>query len=86
MFDVIPGLLPEVCDHRGMPSGDLVSAVRALKRAEDRAKKAREALHAAIVVAIRDDGWKQQDVAEVTGYSREHIRRICDAAGVGPLR
>ena len=69
-----------------MPSGDLISAVRGVKRAQERLDKARETLHAAIVVAIRDEGWKQRDVAEVTGYSREHIRRICDAAGVGPLR
>lgn len=74
------------CDDRGMASGDLISAVRGVKRAQERLEKAREDLHEAIVVAIRDDGWKQRDVVEVTGYSREHIRRICKDAGVEPLR
>lgn len=76
----------EACDDRGMPSGDLISAVRGVKRAQARLEKAREELHEAIVKAIRDEGWKQRDVVEVTGYSREHVRRICEAAGVGPLR
>lgn len=69
-----------------MPPGDLVSAVRGVKRAQEKLDAAREELHAAIVVAIRDEGWMQRDVAEVTGYSREHIRRICKEAGVEPLR
>ncbi len=74
------------CEDIGMPSGNLISAVRGVKRAQDRLDRAREGLHAAIVVALRDEGWLQRDVAEVTGYSREHIRRICKDAGVEPLR
>ena len=84
--DVMPGLPIGSCDDRGMPPGDLVSAVRAVKRAQEKLDQARDDLHEAIVVAIRDEGWKQRDVVEVTGYSREHIRRICKDAGVEPLR
>lgn len=86
LFDVISELHSQPCDDIGMPSGNLISAVRGVKRAQERLDRAREDLHAAIVVAIRDEGWKQRDVAEVTGYSREHIRRICKEAGVEPLR
>lgn len=86
VFDEILSLPIGSCDDRDMPPGDLVSAVRGVKRAQEKLDQAREVLHKAIVVAIRDDGWKQRDVAEVTGYSREHIRRICKEAGVEPLR
>lgn len=86
LLDEMSTLLTAACDDIGMPPGDLISAVRGVSRAKERLEQAREELHEAIVIAIRDDGWKQRDVAQVTGYSREHVRRICDAAGVGPLR
>jgi hypothetical protein len=86
LIDVMSDLPIGLCDDSGMPPGDLVSAVRAVKRAQEKLDQARDDLHGAIVIAIRDDGWKQRDVAEVTGYSREHIRRICKDAGVEPLR
>lgn len=59
-----------------MAQADLVAALRAHRRAEERVKKAREELDAAIRQAVLEDGWQIVDVAEVTGWSRETVRKI----------
>ncbi|WP_159056573.1 hypothetical protein [Streptomyces yokosukanensis] len=53
----------------------LRKAVRAKKTAEDRADAARAALSVVMADAIRE-GMKQGEVVELTGYTREHVRRL----------
>lgn len=69
-----------MCEHVDMPATEetvaaLRKAVRAKKTAEDRAEAARAALAVAMADAIRD-GMKQSEVVKVTGYTREHVRRL----------
>lgn len=69
-----------MCEHVDMPATEetvaaLRKALRAKKTAEDRADAARKALAIAMADAIRD-GMKQTDVVEMTGYKREHVRRL----------
>jgi hypothetical protein len=53
----------------------LRKAAAARKRAEVALEHARRELQAAIISAD-DAGMKQASIVEVTGYNREHIRRI----------
>lgn len=53
----------------------LRKAVRAKKAAEDRADAARTALALAMTEAMRQ-GMKQSEVVAMTGYTREHVRRL----------
>lgn len=53
----------------------LKKAVRAKTAADKRADDARAALAVAMADAIRD-GMRQGEVVEVTGYTREHVRRL----------
>lgn len=55
---------------------DLVAALRAYRRAEDRAKATREQLDEAIRDAVLSGDWQIVDVADLTGWSRETIRKI----------
>lgn len=69
-----------MCEHAGMPATEetvaaLRKAVRAKKTAEDRAEAARAALANVMADAIRE-GMKQSEVVAVTGYTREHVRRL----------
>nr|MDT0660167.1 helix-turn-helix domain-containing protein [Micromonospora sp. DSM 115978] len=45
--------------------------------------KVRERLATAIVAAYRD-GWRVGEIARVSGYGREQVRRILRAGGVEP--
>lgn len=74
---------------------DLEAAVDAYEAAQDRVTEAERALaearaavpgvrsqlHAAIVAAA-EAGRRQFEIVEVTGYTRETVRRILRAAGV----
>jgi hypothetical protein len=53
----------------------LRKAVRAKSAAEKRADDARAALAIAMAEAIRQ-GMKQSEVVAMTGYTREHVRRL----------
>lgn len=53
----------------------LRKAVRAKTAAEKRADDARAALAVAMADAIRE-GMRQSDVVAMTGYTREHVRRL----------
>lgn len=53
----------------------LRKAVRAKTTAEKRADDARAALAIAMADAIRE-GMRQGDVVALTGYTREHVRRL----------
>lgn len=69
-----------MCEHVDMPPTEetgaaLRKAVRAKKSAEDRVEAARAALAVAMADAMRD-GMKQSEVVEITGYNREHVRRL----------
>lgn len=69
-----------MCEHAGMPATEetvaaLRKAVRAKKTAEDRAEAARAALATVMADAIQA-GMKQSEVVAVTGYTREHVRRL----------
>lgn len=69
-----------MCEHVDMPvteeaAAALRKAVRAKNTAEKRAEDARAALAAAMADAIRE-GMRQSEVVELTGYTREHVRRL----------
>lgn len=69
-----------VCEHVDMPATEetvaaLRKAVRAKTAAEKRADDARAALAIAMADAIRE-GMRQGEVVELTGYTREHVRRL----------
>lgn len=69
-----------MCDHVGMPATEetvaaLRKAVRTKTAAEKRADDARAALAIAMADAIRQ-GMKQGEVVDLTGYTREHVRRL----------
>jgi hypothetical protein len=53
----------------------LRKAVRAKNAAENRAEAARHALAECMADAIRA-GMKQSEVVAITGYNREHVRRL----------
>lgn len=69
-----------MCEHVDMPATEetvtaLRKAVRAKTAAEKRAEDARAALAVAMSDAIRE-GMRQGEVVELTGYTREHVRRL----------
>lgn len=53
----------------------LRKAVRTKTAAEKRADDARAALAIAMAAAIRE-GMRQSEVVALTGYTREHVRRL----------
>jgi ABC-type branched-subunit amino acid transport system substrate-binding protein len=67
-------------EHADMPATEetvaaLRKAVRAKTAAEKRADDARAALAIAMAQAI-EEGMRQSEVVELTGYTREHVRRL----------
>ncbi|MGW2720805.1 hypothetical protein [Streptomyces sp. NPDC001492] len=69
-----------MCEHVDMPATEetvaaLRKAVRVKNAAEKRADDARAALAIAMADAMRE-GMRQGDVVELTGYTREHVRRL----------
>jgi CRP-like cAMP-binding protein len=62
-----------------MTDEQLAAALRAFKRAENVLTSRRLELFEAIGQAVVERGVKQQDVVKQTGYTREHVRRICKA-------
>ena len=59
-----------------MAQRDLVAAIRAHKRAQERLDEARRNLDEAVRDAVNSGEWQIVDVAEVTGWSRETVRKI----------
>lgn len=51
-------------------------ALAARKRAEARLAQARQEERAAITAAIDSGAMRQVDVCRLTGYTREHVRRL----------
>lgn len=62
-----------------MAQRDLIAAIRAHKRAETRLAQARADLDDAVRVAVKSGDWQIVDVAEVTGWSRETVRKIANS-------
>jgi CRP-like cAMP-binding protein len=60
-------------------TADLERATRAYHRAQQAVDKRREELAEAIAAADAT-GMKQVDIVQITGYTREHVRRIVGAA------
>lgn len=58
-----------------MSDDPLADAVRAYRRAQQSVERRRDELAAEIADAILS-GRRQAEVARLTGYTREHIRRI----------
>jgi CRP-like cAMP-binding protein len=69
-----------VCVILSDMSDRLLAAARRFRRAERAYEQAREELAEAIVGAALDEGMRQVDIVDATGYTREHIRRIVDEA------
>jgi hypothetical protein len=62
---------------------ELAKAADAYRRAYDELAVARSDLAEKIIVAARA-GMPQREIVRVSGYTREHVRRICRAAGIEP--
>lgn len=60
------------------PDGRLRAATARRKQAVKKADDARLAERAAILAAL-ESGLRQVDVVEITGYTREHVRRLAEA-------
>jgi CRP-like cAMP-binding protein len=68
-----------ICHTEDMSDTALADSLRAYRRAEDLLSRRRAELFDAIGEAVLERGVRQADVARQTGYTREHIRRICNA-------
>ncbi len=60
------------------PEAQLRTATSRRKRLVKQAEVARLAERAAILAAL-EDGLRQVEVVAITGYTREHVRRLADA-------
>ncbi|MEU4640855.1 hypothetical protein [Micromonospora sp. NPDC023814] len=60
-----------------MSEDPVVRAARAYKRAQDTANARRTDLVEAVVHAVLVDHRRQSEVARLSGYTREHVRRLC---------
>lgn len=69
---------PNLCLVDATPEAQLRSATSRRKRAERAVKEARLAERAAILAAL-EAGLRQVDVVSITGYTREHVRRLAEA-------
>jgi hypothetical protein len=58
---------------------DLARLAERLRREQAKVDATRVELHAAIVKALQD-GVRQVDVARATGYTRERLRQLAEAA------
>jgi CRP-like cAMP-binding protein len=67
-----------ICNTEDMSDSELGDALRAYRRAEALLSRRRAELFEAIGEAVIERGIRQADVARQTGYTREHIRRICN--------
>lgn len=66
-----------ICDTCPVSDDPLADALRAFRRAEAQLDRRRAELFDAIGEAVYERKVRQADVARQTGYTREHIRRIC---------
>jgi CRP-like cAMP-binding protein len=82
MFHRTPHLevATSMCEHDDMPaSEETVTALRKAVRAKNAAEKRADAARAALAIAMTDAleaGMRQGEIVEMTGYTREHVRRL----------
>lgn len=67
-----------------MAEANLVAKFRAMKTADERAKAAHDEFDAELRRAVNAKEWQIVDVAELTGWSRETVRKIVNG-GASPL-
>lgn len=65
---------------------DLEDVAQRYKRATDALDTVRAEMQETAVALLQRDGVKQADVARVTGWSREHLRRLKEKAELEALR
>jgi len=66
-----------VCHTWPVSNDPVAAAVRAYRRAEAALDKRRRELADAIGHAVLVGGRRQSEIVRITGYTREHVRRIC---------
>lgn len=66
-----------ICHTCPVSSDPLTGALRAYRRAEAALDRRRAELADAIGEAVLVHDRRQSEVVKITGYTREHIRRIC---------
>jgi predicted transcriptional regulator len=71
-----------ITDVRG-EAEELAKAADAYRRAQDELAAARSSLAEKIIDAARA-GMPQREIVRLSGYTREHVRRISRAAGLEP--
>jgi len=67
----------QVCHTRAVSNDPVAAAVRAYRRAEAMLDRRRRELADAIGHAVLVEGRRQSEIVKLTGYTREHVRRIC---------
>lgn len=68
-----------MCEHDPMQEGPEMDELRAAAAAYKRVLRRQEAAHDRLVTAMRaarDAGVRQVTLVELTGYTREHVRRL----------
>lgn len=68
-----------VCNTEPVTDPQLATTHAAYKRAEKAFEAKRDELFKAIGEAVTSGRVRQTDVAKQMGYTREHVRRICNA-------
>lgn len=69
-----------------MDMKDLEDVAHRYKKATDALDVVRTEMQGTAVALLQQDGVKQADVARVTGWSREHLRRLKEKAELETLR
>lgn len=69
-----------------MDMKDLEDVAHRYKKATDALDVVRTEMQGTAVALLQQDGVKQADVARVTGWSREHLRRLKEKAEMEALR
>lgn len=69
-----------------MDMKDLEDVAHRYKKATDALDVVRAEMQGTAVALLQQDGVKQADVARVTGWSREHLRRLKEKAEMEALR
>lgn len=69
-----------------MDMKDLEDVAHRYKKATDALDAVRTEMQGTAIALLQQDGVKQADVARVTGWSREHLRRLKEKAEMEALR
>jgi transcriptional regulator of acetoin/glycerol metabolism len=67
-----------------MAEAKLVAKFRTMRTADERARQAHEEFDAELRRAVKAKEWQIVDVADLTGWSRETVRKIVNG-GASPL-